>query len=1046
MHKVFTFVSAFALASTLTAYGATSPAGGSMLSNGTETSARVAEETIKVKGVVLDESGMPIIGANIRIKDTSKGTVTDMDGKFVLDAPEGAVLVVSYIGYTPQEVKATASPMTINLSEDTQTLSEVVVTALGIKREKKALGYAVQDVKSDRLTQAGDADVMSGLQGKVAGVSINSSGGGLGASTRIDIRGASSLSDNNEPLWVVDGVPFDNGNSNNSNGWGGTSRAGGAFDLNPDDIESISVLKGANAAALYGERGGNGVIVVTTKKGSRKQTLGISYSGSVTFSEAAYMLDRQNRYGQGVSGNYINSASESWGPEMVGQTVTNWTGEQIALTPQGNLIKDFCQTGVEQSHNLSLTGGNDKGSFRLSIGHSDMDGLFENHNVKKTNVDLRADYDINPWLNVDTKVAFFRTQGQNRPEVGAYSYMSYFNAMPAGIRTSDLKPGYNMVAGEHKEKLYTTVSANARNPYFLLNQYVNNDDKNRTFGYIAGNFKILPGLTAKLKYGMDYYGFRSQDGYLYADGVDPNRPNYNTSQINFRETNFEGLVSYSGRINEDFDFNVNLGANDMRRKTNELRGTSGKLASEDTYFLGAGSNIKSSESIIEQETRSIYGFGQVGFRNYLYMDVTARNDWSSTLTAATGNYDNSYFYPSVSVSGVISQMTQMPEWVTYGKVRASVAQVGKATDPYMTSQFYSLESTDFDLTAGNVPSQAVIKDLKPELSTSWEVGTEWKFLNNRIGLDFTFYNEETKNQILAVEAVQSSGYSSRLINAGLIRNRGVELMITTVPVKTKDLTVTLDFNFSKNKGTLEELIDKNDPNALKEFEFGTGSGVWAVEGGNLGDIRGKKYLRDSETGQILVGDDGLPLRTDNNVKIGNLQADWTGSISLGAEYKGFYASALIDIRQGGDIVSSSEASATSAGTAARTDFNNRMPFFVEGVTADGQVNTTMVTAQQYFQNQSSITEEFLYDASYAKMKELVFGYRFPKHILNKIPGNVVHSLRASFVARNLFYLYKDTPGTTPDGSAYSTSYAQQAYDSNPVPNTRTFGFSLNVGF
>jgi len=1000
------------------------------------------QEQFTISGIVTDDTGEPLPGVNVFEKgNVTNGTITSIDGSYKLELGSSeAVVVYSFIGFNEQELNvAGRSNINVTLVSETLDIDEVVVTALGIKREKKALGYAVQDVKSEALTQAGDADLVSSLQGKVAGVQINQSGGGVGGTSRIDIRGASSLTDNNAPLWVVDGVPFDNGNDRDGGVWGGTSRAGGAFDLNPEDIESVSILKGPNAAALYGERGGNGVIVVTTKKGTNRKGLGISYSGGVTFSEAAYMLDLQERYGQGTDGVYSKDSEWSWGPEMKGQQLESWTGETIPYTAQKDRLKDFTRTGLSHKHNVAFTGGNDDGTFRVSLGKDVMNGIYQDHKVEKTTFDFRGDYNINSWLNIDTKLSYFVTDGDQRPEIGNYSYVSYFNSMPMNIRNRDLKPGYNIVSGEHVEKLYTTVNANNRNPYFLQAQTDNSDSKNRTFGYVAANFKLHENLTAKVKYGLDFYQFNAVEGYLYADNVDPTRPNYNTEQINFKEENVEFLLSYNKTFNENWTIGLNFGANNMNRFSKRLRGTSGRLSSEGDYFLGAGSNINATETIAESEVRSMYGFGQVAFRNYLFFDFTGRNDWSSTLTAADADYDNSYFYPSFSFSGIISDMVSMPSWISFAKARASWAQVGKATDPYNTSQLYKLESWNYNLTTGVVPEVAVIQDLKPEISTSWEAGLDLRLFNNRLGFDFTYYNEMTKNQIVDIEVVQSSGYKRKYINAGEISNKGIELMIATVPIKTKDFRLGLDFNFSKNEGVLEELHED-----LKEYDFG--SNVWAVEGGKLGDIRGSIYARNDE-GQIIIDDNGLPtLAQGTDHVLGNIQADWTGSINLSADYKGLYMNALFSIQQGGDILSSSERGATSSGTAKRTDVNDRMAFFVDGVTADGGANNVMVSAEEYWRQVAKVDEEFLYDASHMKLKEIVIGYNVPKTLLKRISNNPIQSMRIAVVGRNLWYLFKDTPGTVPDASAYSSAYAAQAFDFAPVPSTRTYGFSLNLGF
>ena len=995
----------------------------------------------EVTGAVTEDSGMSLPGVSVVVKGTTIGTVTDINGNYEISAPSvTSVLVFSFVGMETQEITiGSQSAIDVVMATDALQVDEVVVTALGIKRAKKALGYAVQDVKADEITKAGNSDLVSSLQGKVAGVQINQSGGGVGGTSRIDIRGSSSLIGNDQPIWIVDGVPFDNGGDRDGTVWGGTSRAGGAFDLNPEDIESISILKGPNAAALYGERGGNGVVLVTTKTGKRNKGLGISYSGGFTMSEAAYMLDLQDKYGQGNDGLYDNKSTSSWGPEMNGQMLESWTGEMLPYEVQKDRLKDFARTGTTQKHSVAFTGGNDEGAFRVSLGKDILNGIYEDHKIEKITFDLRADYDINKWLNVDTKVSFFNTKGNERPEIGNYSYVSYFNSMPMNIRNQDLAPGYDIVGGNHVEKLYTTANANYRNPYFLQAQTTNRDEKNRTFGYVAANMKITSDLTAKVKYGMDFYQFSAVEGYLFGDNVDSNRPNYNPTQSKFKEENYEFLLSYNKEINEDFTIGLNFGANNRYSTSETLRSNSGKLTSEGDFFLGAGSNINSSESISEEEVRSIYGFGQVAYKNMLFLDFTARNDWSSTLTSAHTDFDNDYFYPSVSLSGIVSEMIELPQWVSFAKVRGSWAKVGKGTKPYFTAQNFSISNWSYGLSVGNVPTDNVDPALKSELSTSVEFGADVRLFQNRIGLDFTYYRERTENQIGYVKNVEESGYSRELTNIGEILNKGIEMTLSTVPVKTKDLRIGLDFNFAMNEGTLEELKDE-----INRYDFG--SGVVAYKGEKLGDMLGNVYNRNA-SGDIIVDENGLmTVNQDDNIIIGNLQADWTGAINFNVDYKGLFLSALVSVQEGGDIISSSERGATSSGTAARTTENGRISFFADGVTADGGLNDVMISAEEYWRQLSKVDEEFLYDASHMKLKELAIGYNIPKTILTKIPHNPVKTARISLVGRNLFYFYKNTPGTAPDASAYSTNYAAQAFDFSPVPSARTYGVSLNVGF
>lgn len=990
-----------------------------------------------VTGIVTDEGGMSIPGATVKVKGADVGTISDISGKYQLQVEKGAILQFSYVSMSTQEIEYTGqAEINVVLLQGNVDLDEVVVTALGIKRDKKALGYSVQDVKEDEIKATNDPQLISALQGKIAGVQISESGAGAGGSFRVEIRGASSLSDNNSPLYVIDGIPFDDSKNGGAGIWGGVERAGAAFDINPNDVESVSVLKGPNAAALYGSRAGNGVIIITTKKGTRGQGLGIDYTGALTMSEAAYFLNTQDQFGQGSAGVYDRNSTVSWGPKFNGQQLESWTGEMIPYEAQTDRIKDFVKTGVSQNHSVAFTGGNESGSFRASIGKDVVNGLYDGHKIDKLTFDFRGDYDINKWLNIDTKFSYFQTEGNNRPNMGYYSIMSYYNGMPMNIRNEDLAPGYDIVNGRHVEKLYTTANANYRNPYFLLAQETNRDERYRTFGYFAGNIKFTDDLKLRLKYGLDFYREETESAYLYADNVSSQRPEYFTNEGFFKEENAEFLLSYNKAV-KDFNISLNAGGNRMVRSSQSLNARSGLLPDEGYYFLGYGTNVQADEIFSDEEVQSLYGFGQVGYKSMLFLDLTARNDWSSTLPMD----NNSYFYPSVSISAIPSEMMTMPKWLDYTKVRASWAQVGKATTPYSISQVYTVTQYNFNLLSGNPPQILVNENLMPEISSSFEVGFDVRMFMNRIGLDFTYYNEQTKNQILAIATNQSTGYYQKLINAGLISNKGIEVMLKTNPIKTKDFSFNLDFNFAKNTTLVKEL-DEN----LKEYVFGgINNGVQLVgtEGELMGDIIGKTYRRD-DSGNLIVGADGLPLSSEERSVIGNIQADWTGSVTLGANYKGFGLNAMVYVQQGGDIFSVTEQSAVAAGNSERTIENDRIPIFVEGVTEAGDINTTMVSAQEYWGTVAGIDEEFIYDASHMKLRELSLSYTFSESQLSKL--SFVQSVRIALVGRNLLYFYKHTPGTVPDASAYASTYAAQAFDFTPLPATRTYGFSINVSF
>lgn len=998
-----------------------------------------------VNGTVVDPNGVPLPGVNIVEKGTNNGASTDFDGKYSIEVSSSATLVFTYVGFvTKEEAVNSRTVINVTLEESLEALDEIVVTALGIKKEKKALSYAVQEVDSETIAAAANPNVTSALQGRAAGVNVTSAGG-VGGKPRIDIRGTSSLTGNDDLLWVIDGVPFSTEDtSTDAEGlFGGVSNGGGYLDINPDDIETISVLKGGPAAALYGSRGANGVVLVTTKSGAKSKGLGISYTGSTTFSEAAYFLDLQREYGQGTDGVYDPQSRVSWGPRFDGVERVAWTGEVLPYQAESNLLEDFTRTGVSTRNNIILTKGGEDGNFKAAISKDRTEGIYDGFNIDRLNFDLRANYDINPWMNVDTKVSYINTKGAGRPTIGVYSSVSYWNGMPANIRTQDLAPGFVFQDNQTREYLFgpSTIltenpNADNRNPYFLRASNFNSDERNRIFGYLATTFKFTDDLQLKLKYGLDVYRYEAISGARYEDLIFTNNtPSLNTSESFFKEDNAEFLLSYNKEINEDFTVGVSAGGNIMRRGLESLNAASGKLASENNLFLNAATEFGVNERFNEREIHSLYGFADVSYKNYLFLNVTARNDWSSALPIDA----NSYFYSSVGLSGILSEMFETPDWLSYLKVRATWAEVGKDTEPYQTNPVFQLAPNNFLLLATTTPDATVSPDLKPEISTTTELGLEFRLLKNRIGFDITLYREDTRNQIIPVVTGQSGGFTSRIDNLGLIRNEGIEIYANVVPVRTEDFNLGLTFNFAKNIGTIEEFI-ADEPDSFHRF---FGATVRGLPGERYGDIFGTSYQLD-DNGNVIVGADGLPTTSQQDVKLGNVQADFTGSIGVNATYKGFSLNALLVMQQGGDILSLTEQSATGSGNTPKTLSLGREPFFVPtGVLADGSTNTTIVTPQAYWQSVTNIDEEFIYDASFMKLGEISLGYSLPKSVLSSIGNGILSEVRISAVGRNLFYLYRNTPGTVPD-TVYNSTFGSQAVDFSPVPVERTYGFALNV--
>ena len=1003
-----------------------------------------AAQNRTASGTVSDGTG-PVVGAGVVVAGTANGVITDVNGAFSLyNVPVGATIQVSCIGYVPAEYVFDGSPADIVLKEDSELLDEVVVTALGISREKKSLGYAVQDVKSEALNRGGSANLSDALQGKIAGLQISNSGTGVGGSTRVVIRGASSLSDNNEPLYVVDGVPYDTGGheiDDQAGLWGGTDRSGGAFDLNPEDIESISVLKGPTAAALYGSRAGNGVILITTRKGG---AVGITYTGKFSWSPVSYFPDLQNTYGQGSSGAYNADATGSWGAKM-GNATTHpawWdASKNVAYQGDANPYKEYYRTGNAQSHNVTVTGGGKENPWRLSLGRDDNQSVIRPTTVNKSSVDLVTRLEATRWLHFDIKANYVKTVGNNRQTRGLYGTSYYITTLPRSIRMADLEEHAidegAVALGETAHLNWYGPNADYQNPYFIQAQFNNQDIQNKFFGMGKMTVDFTDHLKFTLKEGYSWVDFQTKNWYPYADPVFTSKyPEFDMRKNTRIESNLEGLLSYNNRIG-DFDLGLSAGGNIMHVREEGLHGDGRKIPIVGATFISAGTQY-ASNSLYEKEIQSLYAFANVGYKDFLFLDLTARNDWSSTLPAS----NRSYFYPSVSASWVVTGMLDAfgvhynKDILDYGKVRASRALVGKDTDPYQLATTYDSTTDAHNLLTITQNTTQANANLKPEMADSWEVGTEWHFFQNRFGFDVTYYNTTTRNQVMKVAMPYSSGVRDKWINAGVINNRGVEFQLNCDIVRTRDASLGATLNLARNINTVVELYHDTEAGIdVDQYNLGhmTGSaGVYvrAVEGEPVGSIYGTGYVRD-EQGEIEMKS-GLPV-SESEVFLGSVQPDFTGSFGLNFERKQFSANALFSFRKGGKLFSVTEYSAAYAGTAKRTE--NREDFTFNGAEVDPQAFWTTAPA-----------EEFMYDASFLKLGELSFGYNLSSKTLESFASGIVKTARFSLYGSNLLYLIRHTPGTTPDGSATDTSIFASAFDMCPYPATRNFGVSITLGF
>lgn len=996
------------------------------------------QEGKTITGTVYDSNREPIIGANIIEKGTSNGTITDYDGNFTLRVSKEAVLRISYIGYLEKEVASSGqTTLNITLMEDTKTLDELVVTALGITREKKTLGYAMQEVNTEDFSEVRSDNIGNMLQGKVAGVYISQSSSGTGGSTRVIMRGLNSLSGNNQPLWVVDGVPLDNSYNGSFDQWGGADAATAASEINPDDIESISVLKGPNAAALYGSRAQSGALVITTKRGKQNQAMQIQYNGNFNWTTVDDGYDFQWEYGQGNAGKYDVASKQGWGPKMTGQSIENWRkhfygqeADAYSMESQKGRIKDFLRTGTSESNSLSIQGGGGNLASRFAFTDTKIKGVSPDNSINRKYFDASTNYEYDR-LKVGMKGTYTHQKTNNRVALGEYGLMQMFTKMPANIRLEDLQ--HNMSI-EDIPLNWSGPSNEYLNPYNLTsNKKKNSTTRDRITGVINASFVITDWLSVAGKTGLDFWLDHGDSyGLKTVSGDNPERFR---SESYLREVNSDIMIQFDKSFN-DFSINSNIGGALMNRKYSSLNGNSGRLIIYNFNNLANGSSQSASEYFSEKEIQSVFGNVQLGYKNYLFLDVTGRNDWSSTLPA-----DNrSYFYPSVSLSTIVSDIVRLPDAIDFLKIRGSWAQVGNDTDPYRLAQVYGFDKMNGNLIYASLPNTEPFANLKPEETSSWEAGVDFRMFDNRIGLDLTYFNSNTINQILTLSTPQSTGYVSKFINAGKIKSNGLEVMLNTVPVRTKDWEWQLNFNWGTNTTKCIELNDDVKTHELGSMRIGK---VVVKEGEKFGDIMSKAFERNAD-GKVLVDENGLPIATSDFVKVGNMMPDWNGAVSSRLSYKNFNLNIVVDMRSGGDILSVTDALATQAGTSART-LHGRDKMIVDGVLKSTNAqNTKEITAEQYWGSVGGpfgVGEAFIYDGTYAKLRELSLGYTFPKSILNKV--SFIESVKLSLVGRDLFYLFRNTPGTNPEGASSQQDWTQ-AFELNSLPPTKNIGFNINI--
>lgn len=844
----------------------------------------VEQQTHTVTGTVTDATG-PVIGASVIEKgNTTNGTITDLDGKFTLNVAPGATLVISYIGYKTIEIEASKKPLNIVMAEDSKVLNEVVVTALGIKRERKALGYGVDEVKGESLTKAKETNVINSMAGRVPGLVVSQTAGGPSGSTRVILRGSTEMTGNNQPLYVIDGVPLDNTNYGSAGTSGGFDLGDGISSINPDDIENMSVLKGPAASALYGSRASHGVILITTKKANGKEKFSVEYNGTLTFdTQLAKWNDIQQVYGMGSNGTYsidaISNTNKSWGPKADGSNMLTYfdgVARPYLIIPDNT--SGFFQTGLTATNTAIISANSGHTGVRFTYTDMRNKDIVPQSNMSRDIFNLRTNTSLGK-VDVDFSANYTREAVKNRPALGDSKSNIGKNLMTlATTYDQEWLKNYQDENGEYSN--WNGMDPYNVNPYWDVYKNSNNSKKDqfrfngKAIWNINKHLKLQGTIGAELNY------------FIFEDFKAPTTPGYEAGYLqnsNFRNRmyNFELLALYNNTWG-DFDFNATLGGNVYKVNNQTTVTTAQDMQIRDVVALMSFNETSLEQNSYRKQINSVYGAVNVGWKHLVYLDATLRGDQSSTLPI--GN--NVYVYPSFSGSFVFSELLKQSDLMPYGKFRLSWAQVGSDTDPYQLGLVYSKSKFTYPgYTIGYINNSTMPnKNLKPTKTNSFELGLEMKFLKNRIGLDFTYYTQNSKNQIMGMASSWTSGYNYRLINAGEIENKGIEIALNTRPIELKDFSWDLNLNFSKNSNKVKKLVDGMDMFELEKAAW-LDVQVAAKVGENFGAIVGPDFKRN-ENGDILIDPQtGLPQYDKSNHVLGNASWDWTGGLGTTLTYK-----------------------------------------------------------------------------------------------------------------------------------------------------------------
>lgn len=1058
-----------------------------------------AAQVTTVRGIVTtEEDGEPVIGASVIVKGTALGTVTDVNGRFELSglSPSATRLLISYISLMAKEV-AIAPQVSVTLKSDTHLLDEVVVTALGISREKKALGYTAQEVKQDALVQGKDNNLLNSLSGKIAGVRITNTQGDVGSS-RIVIRGETSIAGENQPLFIVDGIPVDNSQLNARSS--GRDFKNAIADLNPEDIKTLTVLKGPNAAALYGARAAHGAIVITTKGGDKRQKgIGITLHSSTQVSFVATLPEFQNLFGQGAGGRFSyvdgkgagvnDGVDESWGPRLdIGLLIPQFDspldadGNRVA-TPwvsHPNNVRDYFRMGISTNNGISIARGDDKYQFRVGYNYEKQVSIVPDAGTNKTNISLNTDYHLAKWIVVGATANYIVYTAPSLPgsatpsgsNVRSNSPMLQFLWFGRQVDTNSLKADYTR----------NWNSSYYDNPFWSASYNTQSQERHRLIGDLHAEFRLTDGLHVRFRTSTDWYNDRRKSKVKWGSaGAGSPYGSYAEDAYTVKENNTEVLATYIKQLNKNWGIDALLGFNVRNKQYENNYQAAPRLAVADLYTLtNSRDPLTSSNDFYRLRQYGLYGSIQLDYRRWAFLNITGRNDWSSTLPVD----NNSYFYPSVTASVLLSEaFGWRSKAVNYLKIRGGWSQVGADANPYQLATVFTSETAFNGNPLQSSSTIGMNSNLKPENTSSIEAGFEAAFWDNRLYLDFTYYKTDSRNQILKLATTAASGYTSQVRNAGHIRNRGYEIQLGAVPIQTsKGFRWNLDLNYGANSSKVVKLDDEG---LITSYQlYSSGIQILASVGEAYGTLFGTSYVRDAN-GNVVVDANGLPKISTTNKTLGKFTPDWTGGISNTFSYRSLSLSFLIDASVGGSIFSNTNKTGKYTGVLANTlsgrdaehgglwyytdamGNNVRLSespsysvssdglyyaqvngqstrvyqdgIMVEGVTESGSKNEEVVSAEKYYHRIYSIAEANVYDASYVKLREVALSYRLPRLWTQKLH---LQEASVTLTGRNLWTIYKSVPNIDPE-SALTTGNAQgvEAYS---LPTTRSFGVNLSV--